>query len=423
MNGSLALLWMQMLTAALAAPAALDGSLERYQQTALAVHPALAEVRARAEAALARTGVAGRLPEPSLGVGVFVQPVETRVGPQQARVSLQQQFPWGRAAQRAVAQATSAGAQQDREAAILVRSQRVADAWWTLWELRRTHAVHCTHLDVLVGLSETLRARVEVGAATLADLQQVDLSRALLADRVASMAAQEAQAAAALREAVGLSTGVEVPTEGPEVAALLPAAEPAAVLALARAHPQVVSAGARVTAAAAAERSARASRLPGLAVGADWIVTGPAHHETQQSGKDSLVATVGIALPLWQRSYRQEIRAAAADRGAAEAREAGAGLQAEADASSLLVEVEDTARRLRVVSGALLPQAESAYRSVLGTYAAGKAGVAQVLLAQQTVLELKVAQTEASADHARAWAALESRCGQALERHPISEEP
>jgi outer membrane protein TolC len=88
-----------------------------------------------------------------------------------------------------------------------------------------------------------------------------------------------------------------------------------------------------------------------------------------------------------------------------------------------LVEVEDTARRLRVVSGALLPQAESAYRSVLGTYAAGKAGVAQVLLAQQTVLELKVAQTEASADHARAWAALESRCGQALERHPISEEP
>ena len=34
------------------------------------------------------------LPEPSLGFSVFLQAIETRTGPQQGRVSLEQVFPW-----------------------------------------------------------------------------------------------------------------------------------------------------------------------------------------------------------------------------------------------------------------------------------------------------------------------------------------
>jgi cobalt-zinc-cadmium efflux system outer membrane protein len=37
---------------------------------------------------------AGALPDPRVTFGYFIEPVETRVGPQQARISAAQMFPW-----------------------------------------------------------------------------------------------------------------------------------------------------------------------------------------------------------------------------------------------------------------------------------------------------------------------------------------
>ena len=80
-------------------------------------------------------------------------------------------------------------------------------------------------------------------------------------------------------------------------------------------------------------------------------------------------------------------------------------------------------RKAMAATALSTPQADAAYRSLLGTYAAGEAGVAQVLLAQQTVLELRVAHAEAASEHAQAWAALEAQCGQPLDRKPFGETP
>lgn len=46
------------------------------------------------ESALQRAAQVTTLPEPTLSVGYFISPVETRVGPQRARFSLTQMFPW-----------------------------------------------------------------------------------------------------------------------------------------------------------------------------------------------------------------------------------------------------------------------------------------------------------------------------------------
>ena len=73
---------------ALAAP--LQALLDRARAESHAVRAA----RAERDAASHWVGGAGRLPEPTLTLGAYVQPVETRVGAQQGRVSLQQGVPW-----------------------------------------------------------------------------------------------------------------------------------------------------------------------------------------------------------------------------------------------------------------------------------------------------------------------------------------
>ena len=45
-------------------------------------------------AALETVPQVGALPDPQLAFGYFIQPVQTRVGPQEFRISATQMFPW-----------------------------------------------------------------------------------------------------------------------------------------------------------------------------------------------------------------------------------------------------------------------------------------------------------------------------------------
>jgi len=77
--------------------------------------------------------------------------------------------------------------------------------------------------------------------------------------------------------------------------------------------------------------------------------------------------------------------------------------------------IRDAHRRLRLYRDTLIPQAQSAYESVIGSYAVGRSGVAAALLAQRDLLELAVALVRARADHGVAWARLERVVGRPVE--------
>ena len=80
-------LWILALSAT---AQSLDGFL---QEAATNNHSLKAKYLAY-EAALQRVPQVGGLPDPELSFGFFASPVETRVGPQRARISATQMFPW-----------------------------------------------------------------------------------------------------------------------------------------------------------------------------------------------------------------------------------------------------------------------------------------------------------------------------------------
>lgn len=398
------------------------GSVGSYVARALDQSPEVRAAFQRWESAVHRVARARALPEPTLQFGVFLRSVETRVGPQQARISVQQAFPWPTkltaGGQAASAEARSAEAML--EATSLAVALRVELAFWSLWEIRATRALHGEHLDVLTGLSETVRSRVEIGAATLADLQQVDLSRARLEDRIRSMDEGEKQAEAALRAAVGGRSVDPTPTVGEPI---LNRVQEAALQDAVLLHPSLEALELRADAADARARSTAANRLPSFTVGGDWIVTGPAVMPDQpESGKDAVMVGVGLRVPLWQGLYTHEV---AAERAAAEAVRAdqqARGDRAVADLEAVLAQLRDSERRSRVLSETLLPQARAAYASVLGNYTVGQSAVAQTLLSQRDLLDLGVERAKALADHQRAWAQLDQLVGRAVPRAASDQE-
>ena len=384
---------------------ALDGSLQSFRAAALTTHPELHRAHAAWAAAVYRTTSAGSLPDPTLTFAAFVQSVETRVGPQQARVSLQQALPWpatlrGRS-ETAVAEADAASAALG--SAVLSMLARVDTAYWNLWELRARRDALVDHLSVLDGVASTVGARVETGAASVATLHQVDLARARLADRIESMDALESVAHAELAALVGaVPSGVLPTSELPP-----PPRTPELGIDVVAVHPRMEAARAAEAAAQSRLQVARTHRRPGLMVGADWMVTGPsAMDDVDDSGKDAFAVGVGLRLPLSWRAIGDDIRAAEAAVGGATFHTETQRRDLEVELLAALAQAQDTARRVQLTEGTLLPQAEAVYAGLLGAFAVGRAPLADLLLAQRDLLDIRIETDALYAGHARAWAAL-----------------
>lgn len=393
---------------------AFDGTLDRYLTYAFEHSP---ELRASYEdwsAATQRPRQARKMPDLTLSYAGFIRSVETRVGPQRHKLGLMQWFPWP-------TQLTAAGeaealraraAQRDFEARALEIAAEVARAYWNLWLVDRRREVLRGQRVVLIQLSAQIRIRVEAGMADLADLAQVDLQVARIADTIAGLDEEERAAAAELVRAVGAPDGTPVPISDAEPVIGRPRESRDALAATLREHPGVAGFQARSAAQVEQQRQTRARRFPSLGLGVDWIITGDAMDPSMpDSGKDAVVAMAAIRLPLSQGAHGAAQREASARRRAFQAREQAALNRSTAALDRALAGVLDQRRRIRLYRGTLVPQAETVFASVQTSYQTGRSTTADLLLAERDLLELQTDLYQAQRRFAIAWAELEQTVG------------
>ena len=68
--------------------------LDNYLKIGAENNPGLKAKFSEYNAALEKVPQVGALPDPTVSFGYFISPVETRVGPQQAKFGIKQMFPW-----------------------------------------------------------------------------------------------------------------------------------------------------------------------------------------------------------------------------------------------------------------------------------------------------------------------------------------
>ncbi len=364
-----------------------------------------------------RIARARRLPNPTVSYAFFARSVETRVGPQQHRLSFRQAFPWPSQLSRAAdAAALQAAAQQRRfEAEALALEARVSMHYWTLWSIQQIRRVRDEQVQLLGQLAEMVRGRVEIGNATLADLQQLELAQARVRDGLDALDEQERSSRASLIATLGAPPGMDTPvaSAAPEVRQVSESIE--ALRAAVVEHPARRIFEELAEASAARERAARARRLPGFMLGFDWIQTGAALGPTPGNGDDPVIISVGISVPLWQGSFADDVRAEEAQTRAFEAES-----QAEQDTrigelERRLAAVRDSRRRFLLHRDTLRPQALTLHESVVSAYAVGRASVADLLMAERELLEIREREIGAATRHGIEWALLEAVVGRPVE--------
>lgn len=393
---------------------ALDGTLATYVAYAASRSPALRASFDRWRAATHRIAPARRFPDPVVTYAFYAAPVQTRVGPQRHRLGVRQAIPWPtRLSAAADARSLAArAAQRDFEGRTLALRSRIASAWWRLWAIERQRPVYADQATLLATLTETARTRIAVGSGTLAEVAQLELLEARLADRIAALDEMQSTARAALRAAIGAPRDIGLPVADDVPAPTLPHEALDALEQAARAHPRMEAYELRARSHEAQAGAAEADRLPSFVLGLDWIETGEASMPVNGSGDDALLVSVGVRLPLFGQDAAAEAQAAEHAEGDAErAMRQAAENDAIAELSAAWSSVRDSHRRLALYETTLIPQARAAQESVNGAYAASELGAANLITAQRALLEIALEAIAVRAEHGVAWARLEALAG------------
>lgn len=379
---------------ALAEPMTFDAALDKAARTAPSLQASEAGVEATRSAAVA----AGRLPDPTLSVGVDNFPVS---GPPafsfgrdemtMTRVGVEQAFPnpAKRQAQRARAQANIGVAEADR--AVEAQNVRLATAlaWVDLYYAKRQLAQLDLLNDSLNDLQATVSARLASGTARPSQALEPEQLRAAVADRRAELQAAVTKAQARLARLTG-DAQADVAGDPPVLDVDGPAL---------RAHvaslPRLQVLDARTRAADADTELARADKRPDWRVGTSYGRRDPAYG-------DMVSVTVSIDLPFFARQ-RQDPMIAARESEASRAR-----LTREAGERDLLAELDaDLAdhamhhQRLLNARNTLVPLAKRRAELDMASYAAGKLDLGSALLSTLALAEAEVDALAREAEVAR----------------------
>lgn len=385
-----------------------EGDLASYLELGLRHSPSLQALEARLEASLERGVQERALPNPVLSYTEFVEELQTRTGPNERRVRLDQSFPWPglRGAKGALADADAARLASELDLARLEQAGAIADAWLGLAFAHRSLAIAREELELLGALTVVVQSRVETGGPR-EDWINLEIEIARVEDLVSEGEDSLRPRSARLAGACGF--GAE---EGELPATLEQIEQWHSSVSDVRGRAAGTNPRARVLetaidrAEAAREVAERADR-PSLGLGVEYIDIGdPIDPTTPGGGDDPVAVRMSIGLPVWRDSYAAAGREAERGERAARLELDAWELELQAEIESAIFDLADADRGLELCRSVLSPRSTEAFELTEARYAVGEATFAELIDAERAVLGVQLESARALRDRGRAIARL-----------------
>ena len=397
-----------------AAVAVSGASPDSYIRYALYHSPEVEAAYQRWRAAAERLPQVSALPDPRITFGFFLDEVETRTGAQQARVGIQQSFPWpGQLQDREDAASRAAAAAWRRfEAVRLTVAERVISTLHDLAYLDGTIGITKENLELLESFEGVLRARYRVGAGSHPELIRVQVELGQLEDRVTQLRAMRPAYVAELNAQLNRPASTEVPVllQLPGRVATLDA-EGLSEIAQ-RTNPMLLALDEQVEEQRFLTEVARKDGLPDLTIGLDNFFTDEAINSSMpESGDDPILLSFGVNVPLWRAKYEAQVREVVARRLSVASERASQANRITAGIHLAWFEHTDADRRVRLYEQTLIPKAEESLRASLAGFRTGETSFLDLLDTERTLLEFAVAAERARADRGKALARLNTLVG------------
>jgi len=284
---------------------------DNYFKSAAANNPGLQSKYKDFEIALQKVAQVNTLPDPSLSFGYFISPVETRVGPQKAKFSLTQMFPWF-GTLKAQGDVATLMADAKYQAFLDARNQlyyQVSATYYPLYELNLLKKVEQENAEILESYKNIANVKFRNGAGGMVDVLRVDImlkdSRAnlqILKDKEkALLAAFNKLQNKVLNEKVVIadSLGVDILPYNFRIDSLLIN------------NPRLQEIDLKVKASEYSETASIKQGLPKLGVGLDYVILAKRPDMVlADNGKDILMPMVSLSIPIFRGKYKAVVKEA-----------------------------------------------------------------------------------------------------------------
>lgn len=392
-------------------------TLPRLIEQAETHNAAVIAARLRWDAALQSAIQARGWPDPKVTYGYFIEPIETRVGPQEHRIGISQPLLWfGRLkAAGDVASQEAAAALADYEATRLGVIQQVKDTWYELEFLGHSRAILQQKLSLVKELEAVAQTRFRAGG-DLSDVTRAQVELGQLGDRLESLEALRTPLESRLNALLNQPHDRPLPPFTNSSPAELVLPDKAILFGWQQQSSPILDAlNHQVQKADSTIRVARKSGLPNMSIGVDYVVTGSARMPgITDSGQDAIMAMLTVDLPIWRGKHTAAVRAARARRDAAVAQREDRSNQLATDLEMAIYNHGDAARKVALYADTLAPQARSALNVTRQSYEAGSTDFSGLIDAQRVLLEFELEHRRALANRAQALSRIELLVGREI---------
>jgi len=369
------------------------------------------------EASTEQVPQAKSLPDPRLTYGYFLQETETRVGPQRQKLGIMQTFPWfGEIEDRVDIAGAAAGAASKRyETEKLKLFYEVKNAFYEYAYLARVVETTRQNFELLKHFEQVARTKYTAAAGSHPDVIRAQVELAVLEDNLRSVEDLRQPVVNNLNAILNRDRKLTLdwPTREPFGQVKLDREKVIAMLHVN--NPELQTMDFEIAAEKSRIELAKKKFYPDISLGLDWIQTDNAVvGEPGDSGKDPVIATISLNLPIWGDSYKAAHRQAKTRLRKSSAEKVQRENEITAQASKVLYRYEDTGRKAALYSDILIPKAKQMLQASEVAYKAGTVDFLSLIDAQQTLLKFELLYERSVTDNLQNLAQLEMIVGGGL---------
>ena len=366
-------------------------SIENFIDLATSKNPNLKAKYLEFEAALQKVKQVNSLSDPKLTFGYFISPIETRVGAQQARISLSQMFPWFGTlkAKGSVATLLAEAKYQDFLQAKFELIYELKSAYYPIYEIHKRITIQEENLKLLGVYKQLATSNFSIGKSAMTDVLRTELKIEdahieiqLLKDQLPS-----------LKSKLNTILNKPIDTEVTIMDSLFidSIKESYRKDSLFLANPLLESLRLKMESASKMEELAKLQRMPQFGLGVDYaFISERTDISIPNNGKDAIMPMVSITLPIFGSKYKALTNEAQLNQDALNYR-------IKALENSLLANYELVkyqilkSRQLYDLYNSKIITSKQILELLITAYSNDGENFEEVLLIQQTILKYKIA--------------------------------
>jgi len=283
--------------------------LQSYIDFAIANNPELKAMDLKYQQALEMVPQARALPDPGFSAGVFIQPIETRIGAQKAKLSLSQMFPWfGTLGAKEQQASLQAHAQYLNYLDAKGKTEmKVKLSYLDLVLMDRKIFFTQKRVEILDLLEKQSLSRFENNQSGMVNVLYVQMLKEELISKLGLFRDKKQTLQSTFNKLLNrnLITAVDLPTDD---SFLFQQVSLDADISFSE-HARVNSWEAMKEAGSYGEKAAKRNGLPKFGIGLDYaIIAGRTDMDVADNGNDAIMPMISVSIPLFRKKYNAAVK-------------------------------------------------------------------------------------------------------------------